>query len=152
MAITTLKTTQFLPVSIEEAWNFFSAPQNLNDITPPGMSFAIRSEVPARMYEGLFIIYTLTPVLNIPVTWITEITHVNEPFYFVDEQRRGPYRLWHHEHHFRAVPGGVEMTDILHYDVGKGIFGRIASAIFVDKKVKNIFQYREKKLLQLFGN
>lgn len=150
MAIKTLKTTQILPISIEEAWAFFSSPANLNDITPSDMRFDITSEVPVRMYEGLIITYKVSPFLNLPLDWVTEITHIREPYYFVDEQRKGPYRIWHHEHHFREVDGGVEMTDILHYDVGKWVFGQLASLIFVDSKVRQIFSFREKKLKELF--
>ena len=150
MTIKTLKTTQILPISIEEAWAFFSSPANLNNITPSDMRFDITSEVPEKMYEGLIITYKVSPFLNLPLDWVTEITHIREPHYFVDEQRKGPYRIWHHEHHFREVDGGVEMTDILHYDVGKWVFGRLASLIFVDRKVRQIFSFREKKLEELF--
>jgi ligand-binding SRPBCC domain-containing protein len=151
MPVKTLKSTQFLPISMEVAWNFFSSPRNLNEITPEDMTFNIISEMPEKMYEGLIIIYKVAPMLNIPLTWVTEITHISENRYFIDEQRKGPYRLWHHEHHFREVEGGVQMTDILHYDVGKGPFGRIASWLFVDKRVKEIFEFREKRLKELFG-
>ena len=150
MSIKTLKTTQILPLSLEKAWAFFSSPANLNDITPSDMRFDITSEVPAKMYEGLIITYKVSPFMNLPLDWVTEITHIREPHYFVDEQRKGPYRIWHHEHHFRKVDGGVEMTDILHYDMGKWVFGWLASLLFVDRKVRHIFSFREKKLLELF--
>jgi ligand-binding SRPBCC domain-containing protein len=146
-----LKSEQLLPISIEQAWDFFSSPKNLNEITPEDMVFKITSEVPEKMYEGLFIIYKIAPVLNIPLDWVTEITHVNEPFYFVDEQRKGPYKTWHHEHHFKQTPAGVLMTDILYYEVGKSIFGWLAEKLFVDNKVKGIFNYREKVLNKKFG-
>ena len=151
MAVKTLKSTLLLPITMEQAWDFFSSPQNLNEITPSDMTFDITSEIPEKMYEGLIIAYKVSPILNIPLTWVTEITHIKEHSYFVDEQRKGPYRIWHHEHHFREVPGGVEMTDLLHYDVGKGFLGSIASALFVDKRVSQIFDYRAIKLKQLFG-
>ena len=101
---------QELPISPEEAWRFFSTPANLNEITPPDLNFRIRSQVPDTIYQGLMIVYTLRPMINIPLTWVTEITHVSEGRYFVDEQRKGPYRIWHHEHHFEATPRGVRMT------------------------------------------
>jgi ligand-binding SRPBCC domain-containing protein len=145
-----VKYEQELPVSCEEAWRFFSTPSNLNEITPPELHFRIHSLVPDTVYPGLMIVYTLRPMINIPVTWVTEITHVSEGRYFVDEQRKGPYRIWHHEHHFEATPHGVRMTDILTYDVGKWLPGRIASWLFVDKKVKEIFEYRRQRLNQLF--
>jgi ligand-binding SRPBCC domain-containing protein len=145
-----LKVEQFLPISLEKAWDFFSSPKNLNEITPPEMTFKILYDIPEKMYEGLIISYIVSPMLNIPLSWVTEITHVKDQEFFVDEQRLGPYNIWHHEHHFKAVEGGVLMTDILHYDVGKSIFGWIAGKLFVDAKVSGIFEYRVKKLEQLF--
>lgn len=137
-----LERKQWLPISLDEAWDFFSSPQNLNEITPDEMVFEILTEVPPLMYEGLFVEYRIRPILNIPMRWVTEITHIKEKKYFIDEQRVGPYRIWHHEHHFEAHDGGVMMTDILYYDVGKGLLGKIASLLLVDTKVKGIFDYR----------
>lgn len=145
-----LKQEQFLPISLDDAWKFFATPKNLNEITPDNMLFEIKSELPDTMYAGLLINYRLKPMLNIPVNWCTEITHIQEKEYFVDEQRKGPYRIWHHEHHFKAVDGGVVMTDILHYDIGKSVFGWIAGKLFVEKKVKRIFEYRYKILESYF--
>ncbi len=142
----TLEFKQFLPGSIPEAWKFFSNPANLGKITPPAMNFVIRSEVPANIYPGLIIIYRVSPVAGMPVKWVTEITHVDENHFFVDEQRCGPYAIWHHEHHFEEVAGGVMMTDKLFYKVPFGIFGRIADGLFVHKKVQGIFAYRAKIL------
>lgn len=142
---------QWLPISLEEAWDFFSSPKNLNEITPEDMVFEIKSEVPDKMYQGMFIMYSIKPMLNIPMKWVTEITHVVDRKYFVDEQRVGPYNIWHHEHHFEEKDGGVLMTDILHYDVGKSFLGTIASKLFVDKKVQGIFDYRFKILEKRFG-
>ncbi len=150
MTIKRVKTTQFLPLNLDEAWKYFSSPGNLNDITPEEMTFRITSEVPPKMYPGLFITYKVSPMLNIPLSWVTEITQVREKEYFVDEQRKGPYRIWHHEHHFREADGGVIMTDLLYYDVGKWVFGWLASKLFVDRKVKAIFDFRKKKLQELF--
>lgn len=145
-----LRTEQFLPVSLPEAWAFFATPRNLNAVTPRKLDFRITSVVPDKMYEGLFITYRIKPMLAIPVAWVTEITHIKEQEYFVDEQRKGPYRIWHHEHHFREVPGGVVMTDILHYDIGKWIFGRIAGALFVHRTVREIFGFRREALEKVF--
>ena len=145
-----LKQEQFLPISLDDAWKFFATPKNLNEITPDNMVFEIKSELPDTMYAGLLINYRLKPMLNIPVNWCTEITHIQEKEYFVDEQRKGPYLIWHHEHHFKAVDGGVVMTDILHYDIGKSVFGWIAGKLFVEKKVKRIFGYRYKILESYF--
>ena len=146
-----LKREQFLPISLAEAWEFFSSPANLNDITPEDMSFEILTKLPPRMYEGMMIMYNVRPVMNIPMTWVTEITHIHEGKHFIDEQRKGPYNIWHHEHHFEERDGGVLMTDILHYDIGKWILGDIAGWIFVHKKVEDIFDYRFKILEKRFG-
>lgn len=146
-----LKQEQFLPITLEEAWDFFSNPVNLNEITPDYMTFEITSKLPAKMYAGMMITYRIKPLLNIPINWCTEITHVDNGNYFIDEQRKGPYRIWHHEHHFKSVKGGVCMTDLLYYDIGKSIFGWIAGKLFVHKKVKDIFEYRRKKLEVIFS-
>ncbi len=150
--ITLVQQQQFLPIPLEKAWDYFSSPHNLNELTPDNMTFKIISKVPEKMYEGLIINYKISPMFNIPLNWCTEITHVRELHYFVDEQRKGPYKMWHHEHHFKEAPGGVDMIDILHYDIGKGIFGTIAGKLFVHKKVEQIFEYRRKKLETMFGN
>ena len=142
MQMKRLKQEQYLPISLDEAWSFFATPKNLNEITPDDMIFEIISELPDIMYEGLLINYRLRPMLNIPINWCTEITHIKEKEYFVDEQRQGPYNMWHHEHHFKAIEGGVLMTDILHYDIGKSVFGWLIGKLFVHKKVAGIFKFR----------
>jgi ligand-binding SRPBCC domain-containing protein len=146
-----LKQEQLLPITLDQAWDFFATPKNLNEVTPEDMVFEITSDLPPKMYEGLMITYRIRPMLNIPINWCTEITHIKEREFFVDEQRQGPYRIWHHEHHFKVVPGGVLMTDILHYDIGKSIFGWIAGLLFVHKRVKQIFEYRHKRLESYFS-
>lgn len=145
-----LVSTQVLPIDLETAWKFFSSPKNLNEITPEDMTFKITSDVPEEMYEGLFITYKISPFLGIQMDWCTEITHIKDQSFFVDEQRKGPYNIWHHEHHFEKVPEGVLMTDILHYDIGMSFLGSIAGALFVHKKVESIFTYRYQKLETLF--
>lgn len=152
MATYSLKTVQQIPVSLEKAWDFFSNPANLQKITPPDMGFSIISHHHgSRMYAGQIIEYTVRPLLGIPFYWMTEITHVQDGAYFVDEQRFGPYKLWHHQHHFKAMPGGVEMTDIVHYQLPLGVLGQLAHWIFVRKKLQQIFQYRTKAVIALFG-
>ena len=146
-----IKQEQFLPLSLDQAWDFFATPRNLNIVTPAELVFEITSDLPDKMYEGLIITYRIRPMLNIAVNWCTEITHIRERQFFVDEQRKGPYNIWHHEHHFRAVDGGVLMTDILHYDIGKWVLGWAAGYLFVDKKVQQIFTYRYKALENLFA-
>lgn len=145
-----LEFKQFVPRDLDTVWDFFSSPANLNAITPDDMNFEILGNVPKKMYPGLFISYKVRPLLNIPLDWTTEITHVEDKKYFVDEQRIGPYNIWHHEHHFEEVEGGVMMTDILHYDIGKSFLGSIAGALFVHKRVAQIFSFREEKLKELF--
>ena len=148
-----LKQEQFLPITLDEAWHFFANPGNLNKVTPDDMIFEVISDLPDTMYEGLLINYRLKPMLNIPLTWYTEITHIKEKDYFVDEQRRGPYKMWHHEHHFKAVESGVLMTDILYYEIGKSVFGWLAGKLFVHRKVKEIFEYRQRTLEKIsFSN
>lgn len=147
-----LKTVQRIPVSPEKAWNFFSDPANLQTITPGNMGFTIISQHQGhRMYPGQVIEYKVKPVAGIPLYWMTEITHVQGGSYFVDEQRFGPYSLWHHQHHFKSIEGGVEMTDIVHYKIPFWILGDLAHLLFVKKKLETIFQFRYQKVEELFG-
>ena len=146
-----IQTVQNLPISLEAAWDFFSNPKNLSKITPPDMNLIPTSPLPEHTYPGLFITYKVKPLLGIPLLWVTEITHVREQQFFVDEQRMGPYRIWHHQHHFKAVPGGVEMTDIVDYRVPFGPIGLLLNALMIGKKVQHIFDYRSKRLVELFG-
>lgn len=145
-----LKTVQTLPISIDEAWDFFSSPKNLKDITPAYMGFTILNDVPDKMYPGMIIRYKLSPLPGYRVKWTTEITQVRQNEYFIDTQLSGPYKIWHHEHHFREVHDGVEMTDILHYKLPFGILGRLVHAIFIKKKVESIFSYRREVLERRF--
>lgn len=152
MKIYTLETKQKLPIDIKTAWEFFSSPRNLKKITPSYMGFDITSgNLEEKMYSGMIITYIVRPLFNIPTTWVTEITHVSEPNYFVDEQRFGPYSLWHHKHFIKETEEGVEMTDIIHYKIPFGFLGRIAHSLFIRKKINEIFQFRYKKLEELFG-
>lgn len=152
MTAHTIKTVQKIPVSLDTAWEFFSNPANLQAITPENMSFKIISQhYGETMYAGQIIEYKVKPLAGIPVYWMTEITQVKNKEYFIDEQRQGPYKLWHHQHHFKAIPGGVEMTDIVHYKVPLGLLGRLANWLFVKKKLDGIFAYRYHKTEELFG-
>ncbi len=143
---------QNLPVSLDQAWAFLSDPRNLKIITPPGMGFDIATpDLAAEMYAGMVISYRVKPLLGIPLTWVSEITHVRAPLFFVDEQRFGPYRFWHHQHFLQKIPGGVEMRDLIHYQIpGKWIGDRLAPWLVVPK-LRQIFSFREKKLIELFG-
>ena len=146
-----LITTLRLPMTIEQAWEFFSRPENLQKITPPDMQFKITSEMPQKMYAGMIITYTVRPLFNIPVQWMTEITHIEAQNYFIDNQKSGPFRIWHHQHHFREIEGGVEMTDIVNYAAPFGFLGRIAERLVVERRVKGIFEFRKKRLEEMFG-
>ncbi|MCS6795755.1 MAG: SRPBCC family protein [Raineya sp.] len=142
---------QVLPISLEEAWEFFSSPFNLKKITPPDMGFEVKLISPEqKMYAGMIIAYKVRPLLGIPVNWVTEITQVREPYFFVDEQRFGPYSFWHHQHHFREVAEGVEMEDLVSYKIPLGILGKFANWLFVRKRLEYIFDYRYKVLEQIF--
>ena len=151
MKIYRLETIQNLPNSQSEAWDFLSAPKNLKRITPDYMGFKIVSGAAERMFAGQIIQYVVTPLLNVPTTWVTEITHVEEGNYFVDEQRFGPYDLWHHKHFIKPIEKGVEMIDIVDYKIPFGVLGRIAHPFIVAPKLKEIFEYRKKALIELFG-
>lgn len=147
-----LKTVQRIPISLDKAWDFFSRPDNLKEITPAHMGFVIKSQHHGQqMYAGQIIEYTVKPLFGIPLYWMTEITHVADKQYFVDEQRFGPYCMWHHQHHFKAIAGGVEMTDIVHYKLPMWILGDFANALFVKKQLNGIFDYRTHKVEELFG-
>lgn len=151
MKIYRLHTVQKLPIEVDEAWDFLSDPKNLKTITPDYMGFNILSGADRTMYPGQIIQYIVTPVAGIPTKWVTEITHVKEGEYFVDEQRFGPYALWHHKHFIRPIENGVEMEDIVDYKLPMGTLGRLAHPIIVKPKLKEIFDYRYTKLIELFG-
>ena len=146
------KTIQNIPIPVAAAWDFFSNPANLKEITPGTMGFKTISQHHGNsMYAGQVIEYKVSPVLGIPLYWMTEITHVEDKKYFVDEQRYGPYSMWHHQHHFKAIEGGVEMTDIVHYKLPFWFFGDIANTLFVKKQLQQIFDFRFKVVEQKFG-
>ncbi|MBS1509100.1 MAG: SRPBCC family protein [Bacteroidetes bacterium] len=151
MKVYHLKRTQILPITLQHAWDFFSTPDNLAKITPPHMGFKILYQSGGdKAYAGQIIRYKLSVLPGIKVHWMTEITQVKEPQYFIDEQRFGPYALWHHQHHFREVENGVEMTDEVSYAIPLGVLGRLAHALFVGREVNRIFDFRTEKLKQIF--
>jgi len=152
MGIYTLRTKQEVRASIEDVWEFISSPGNLEKITPPGMGFKITTDdLPEKIYPGMIISYRVAPFGGIKMTWVTEITHVSENRYFVDEQRIGPYSLWHHEHHLELIPGGVLMTDIISYRPPMGFLGRIANRLFIRRQLDSIFRYREQVVDSIFN-
>lgn len=147
----TFHRSQKLPATIEQIWEFISDPKNLGQITPPEMGFNTLSGDDRPMFPGQIIHYTITPLFGIRMEWITEITHVEQGLYFVDEQRNGPYAFWHHKHFLREIPGGVEMEDLIHYKVPMGFLGRLFHPILVKPNLERIFEFRRKKLIELFG-
>jgi ligand-binding SRPBCC domain-containing protein len=142
---------QSFPIPLQTAWDFFSDCRNLSKITPNSLDFRFTGEAPESMYEGMIITYRIRPLLGIPVTWVTEITHVDEPSLFVDEQRLGPYRFWHHKHLFRTLHGGIEMEDIVDYAMPLGLLGSFTHALLIRRQLEGIFDYRENTLRRLFG-
>ena len=151
MKLERLADACILPIGLAEAWEFFSDPRNLERITPPSLGIEITSDLPPRMHPGMIVCYTVRPLLGIPVRWVTEITHVREPHLFVDEQRFGPYRFWHHQHHFREVEGGVETSDLVHYALPLGPLGRLLGGGIVRRQLGEIFAFRKRFLEETFG-
>ena len=153
MAIHALRRTQIVAAPLGECWAFFSNPRNLALITPPGLDFQVLSELPAAVYPGMMIEYRVRPLLGIPVRWLTEITHVEAPARFVDEQRVGPYAVWHHEHFFTALPDGrTELRDVVHYVLPLGWLGNLAHPLLVAPQLEKIFAFREKAVAERFGH
>jgi ligand-binding SRPBCC domain-containing protein len=142
---------QILPITLDDAWEFFSDPRNLGKITPASMNFRITSDLgDGGVYPGMIITYRVSPLAGIPMTWVTEITQVRDKAFFIDNQLKGPYQFWHHQHLFREIPGGTEMTDILHYAAPFGILGTLMEKLFIRRKVEGIFAYREEILRKYF--
>lgn len=151
MKIYNLSRKQILPITLSEAWAFFSTPKNLSKITPEHMAFQILYISGGESaYAGQLIRYKVSVLPGIRVNWVTEITQVKEPLHFIDEQRFGPYAFWHHQHHFREVPGGVEMVDEVNYAIGYGWLGRLAHWLFVGRAVNRIFDHRFSVLERYF--
>ena len=152
MGIHVLNTTQIIAASLDECWAFFSDPRNLAKITPPELDFRVLSELPPKVHPGMMIEYRVRPLFGIPFTWLTEITHVGEPRYFVDEQRVGPYALWHHEHWFRALEDGrTEVRDCVHYIVPFGPLGELVRPFLVEPQLQKIFRFRNEAVAQIFA-
>jgi len=152
MKLYKLNSKQFLPITIEQAWDFFSSPKNLAVITPKRLNFKILSiSRDGEMHEGQIIQYKITVLPFMRMRWETEITEVVEQKSFTDIQRKGPYSYWSHKHIFTKVEGGIEMTDELEYALPLGILGRLMNFLFVGQEVKNIFDYRFHVLNKYFS-
>jgi ligand-binding SRPBCC domain-containing protein len=153
MAITQFYAEQKIPSTLDEVWDFISSPKNLKKITPPHMGFHITSkDLSDKMYEGMIISYKVSPLPGYRTNWMTEITHIKEGKYFVDEQRLGPYKIWHHEHFIEPIKNGVLMKDLITYVPPFGIFGSIANHILIKNQVRKIFEYRKKALIEIYGD
>ena len=152
MAFYQFKREQKVNASLDEIWDFISSPSNLKEITPDYMGFDITSAgLAEKMYEGMIISYQVSPLFGIKTTWVTEITHVRDRNYFVDEQRVGPYSLWHHQHHIEEIEGGVLMKDIVSYEPPFGFLGAIANTLIIENKLNEIFNYRTLAIERKFG-
>ncbi len=151
MKLYKLEDKTLINTSMEHCWDFFSNPKNLPIITPEYLSFNIKNELPERMYEGLIIEYTVNPIMKVPLTWISEITFMKKPFYFVDEQRFGPYKFWHHQHYFENSSNGIIMKDIVYYSLHFSFIGKLVHSLIVRKKLEHIFQYRKNIIDNLFN-
>lgn len=152
MALFTIETEQKIPASIGEVWDFISSPANLKRITPDYMGFDILTKnLPDTMYAGMIIAYKVSPLLGIKMTWVTGITQVKKYEYFIDEQLVGPYSLWHHQHRISPIEGGVLMNDIVNYRPPFGVLGQMANGLIIRRQLQEIFDYRRKKLTEIFG-
>jgi len=140
-----------IPAPLDKVWGYFCDPKNLNEITPSDMNFEIVQGGDVKMYEGQIIEYRVEFLRRVRSLWLTEILHVRDGVYFVDEQRVGPYRLWHHEHMFEKCPNGTKMTDRVTYVIPFGVLGDLLNKVWVAGRLKNIFDYRRQKIIELFG-
>ena len=152
MPVYSLTRTQKIPTSISKLWHFITSPGNLKLITPAYMGFEITTpDLPEKIRPGMIISYNITPLAGIKMMWVTEITHVKEHEFFVDEQRVGPYSLWHHQHHIQQIDGGVLMTDIVNYQPPLGPIGAVANALFLKRQLNEIFEFRFSAMEGIFG-
>lgn len=150
--IYTLETKQTLEVSLEKAWSFFSSPKNLEKITPSHMGFKITSKIDEKAYAGQIITYKVGILPGIKSSWVTEITQVKEKAFFIDEQRFGPYAMWHHEHWFEELEAGKTiMKDKISYKIPFGFLGHLAQKIIIKKQLQAIFTHRYQTLEKLFN-
>lgn len=146
------KQSQKIPAGLEEVWTFISQPGNLKNITPPYMGFQVTNGTGSEaMYPGMIITYKVSPVLGVPMDWVTEITHVKDLEFFVDEQRIGPYKMWHHQHKLTSIKEGVRMDDIVTYQPPFGIIGAMANVLFIRRQLQQIFNYRRVAVEKIFG-
>ena len=152
MKIFKLKYSQKLPISLNEAWDFLSSPNNLELITPRHMDFNITDWDEKKAYPGQIIQYTVKPLLGVKINWVTEITQVKDKEFFIDEQRFGPYSFWHHKHFLKEVENGILIEDVIHYRIPLGPIGVLVNFLFINSKLNSIFKYRKQELIKIFGD
>lgn len=150
MSIYRLHKTQFVPVTVEKAWEFFSDPGNLKEITPPELGLEITSEVSGEIYDGMIITYNVNLLPYYKAQWVTEIKHVKPPCRFVDEQKIGPYKFWYHQHFFKESGNGTLVEDIIHYSVPYGHIGKLLNRLLIARNLNYIFKYRSEALSRIF--
>ena len=150
MKLHKLKFNTTINANISDVWAFFINPNNLEVLTPNNMQFKITCDADNTMYAGKIISYVITPLANIPMTWVTEITQCKELDYFIDEQRFGPYKFWHHVHQFIEDDGKTKMTDELTYSFYGGAIGDLIQNKIITKKIEGIFNYRSIKINEYF--
>ena len=150
MSIQVLRREQFIPAPLELVWEYFCDPRNLDEITPPDMKFTIVSVDPGHIVEGQIIEYRVEFIRGLRSLWLTEIAHVREQEYFVDEQRIGPYQFWYHEHSFTAADGGTWMRDKVTYSIGYGLLGDLLNSLWINQRLKSIFDFRTVKVKTIF--
>lgn len=152
MAFYQFQKQQKVNSTLAEVWDFISSPGNLKEITPEYMGFDITTKnLPKKMYAGMLISYSVSPLFGIKTAWVTEITQIIDKKYFVDEQRIGPYSLWHHQHIIEPIDGGVLMTDIVSYKPPFGILGALANTLIIKKKLNEIFSFRTSAIEKRYG-
>jgi ligand-binding SRPBCC domain-containing protein len=152
MSLYKIEQIQNVPIPIEEAWDFFSNPANLAKLTPKDIGFEITSNIEGgKMYAGQVLTYNVSPIAGIKMSWATEILQVNAPHHFIDDQLTGPYKIWHHQHHFRPIEGGTEIKDIVHYALPWYALGALGHSLIVKPKLREIFDYRIRRVEEIFG-
>jgi ligand-binding SRPBCC domain-containing protein len=151
MKIYPLYRRQALALTVQEAWDFFSSPYNLNEITPDFFNVTVTSKVPERIYGGLMISYDMKAVFGISMAWLSEISHCDEPKRFVYEQRIGPFKFWSHEVCLTEQDGGIVMEDIVFYAMPLGFIGQFINKILIAGKLEQIFTVRQHYLAARWG-
>jgi len=142
-----LQTRLFVARDLETTFGFFADAGNLQRLTPPWLDFAILTPQPVPMATGSLIDYRIR-VHGVPIRWRTEIAEWQPPFKFVDRQLKGPYRMWHHTHRFRAVEGGTMVEDTVRY---RPLGGALVHQLFVRRDLERIFVFRQLEILKAFG-